>query len=64
MLFSCYLVYNNDLMCKNGEMYVSHLFLHCVPQSSGCASRGAQAEGGEVAGHAQPLGQVDDQEIQ
>lgn len=34
------------------------------PQSPGCASRGAQAKGGEVAGHAWPLGQMDDQEIQ
>lgn len=33
-------------------------------QRSGCASTGAQTKGGEVAGHAQPLGQVDDQEIQ
>lgn len=40
------------------------IFSPLCPQSSGSASRGAQAKGGEVAGHAQPLGQVDDQEIQ
>lgn len=33
-------------------------------QSSGCATGGAQTEGGEVAGHAQPLGQMDEQKIQ
>lgn len=50
-------------MFKIVELITLVLSVLCL-QSSGCASRSAPAKRGEVAGHAQPLGQVDDQEIQ
>lgn len=40
------------------------MFSFVCLQGSGCAYSSAQAEGGEVVGYAQSLGQVDDKEIQ
>lgn len=61
--FKSLIWFNADLMCKLMKLMFPIFSLLCL-QSSGCASTGPQAKGGEVAGHAQPLGQVDDQEIQ
>lgn len=55
---------NSIILLRFRKFYHFLLILLSLPQGSGCPSRGAEAARGQMARHAEQLGQMDGQETQ